>query len=58
MIAAANWLPRAPPALRSTVFTAVADPVLAAGTAATTWFGNVALDSPLAGELRLLLCRS
>ena len=31
MIAAASWLPKAPPALRTTVFTAVADPVRAAG---------------------------
>lgn len=40
MIAAASWLPRAPPVLRTTVFTAVADPVRAAGTAEMTWFGR------------------
>ena len=45
MIAAASWPPRAPPALRTTVFTAVADPVRAAGTAETTWFGKATRHS-------------
>ena len=45
MIAAASWPPRAPPALRTTVFTAVADPVRAAGTAETTWFGSATRQS-------------
>ena len=40
MIAAASCPPSAQPALRITVLTAVADPVRAAGTAATTWFGS------------------
>jgi hypothetical protein len=43
MIAAASWTPRAPPALRTTVFTAVADPVRAAGTVETTWFGKATI---------------
>jgi len=45
MIAAASWPPRAPPALRTTVFTAVADPVRAAGTAETTWLGKATRQS-------------
>ena len=38
--AAASWPPSAPPTLRTTVFTAVADPVWSWGTAATTWLGS------------------
>ena len=45
MIAAASWAPKAPPALRTTVLTAVADPVLAAGTAETIWFGRATRHS-------------